>query len=122
MSLTSPFPTAAARVAENRPETLDLFSNVNGALVVDRARFGGITYQPEKDEARLTGQLKRVRECMSDSAWRTLAEISAVTGDPESSVSARLRDLRKPSFGLWTVDRRRRGPGTFEYQLRGRAL
>ncbi len=52
--------------------------------------------------------------------WWTLREISQHTGDPEASISARLRDLRKARFGAHTVNRRRRGDptkGVFEYQL-----
>jgi len=82
--------------------------------------FGGDTYEPELDESRLKAQLNRVRKLMRDAEWRTLAEISEVTGDPQASVSARLRDHRKEQFGGHTVNRRRRGEGRrglFEYQL-----
>jgi len=81
------------------------------------APFGGITYNAGLDESRLTKQLSRVRSLMSDGAWRTLSEISTITGDPESSVSARLRDLRKEAFGGHSVNRRRLGGGIFTYQL-----
>lgn len=43
---------------------------------------------------------------MADGKWRTLQEISEITGDPEASVSARLRDLRKFEHGSNTVSRR----------------
>lgn len=84
------------------------------------ATFGGVTYDPALDEARLEKQLGRVFELMSDGHWRTLSEIGDRVGGSESGVSARLRDLRKKSFGAHTVNRRRRGPpynGLFEYQL-----
>lgn len=55
---------------------------------------------------------------MKDGSWHTLPEIAAGTGDPEASISARLRDLRKPRFGSYVVDRRRRSQGLFEYRLR----
>lgn len=57
---------------------------------------------------------------MNDGKWRTLSEISALTGDGEASISARLRDLRKDEFGGLNVDRRRRGDesrGLFEYRV-----
>lgn len=82
--------------------------------------FDGKTYEHEKDHGRLAAQLKRVRELMADEHWRTLAEISAAVGDPEASVSARLRDLRKGKWGAYTVERRRRGVdvrGLFEYRV-----
>jgi hypothetical protein len=50
--------------------------------------------------------------------WRTLAEIETATGFPQASISARLRDLRKPKFGPYIVERQRRRPGTWEYRVR----
>lgn len=85
--------------------------------------FDGVTYDPELDGARLATLLNRVSALMGDGQWRTLAEIVAQVGGTEPSVSARLRDLRKPKFGGYTVDRRRRGAaerGIHEYRL-GRA-
>ena len=81
--------------------------------------FDGADVSPE-DTPRLGNQLDRVFIAMQDGKWRTLAEISAHTGDHEPSVSAQLRNLRKPRFGGHTVNRRRRGDrskGLFEYQL-----
>jgi len=83
--------------------------------------FSGRTYDPEFDRDRLNAQLKRVYDLMHDGAWRTLSEIAAATGDPQASVSARLRDLRKDRFGGFMVERRSRGErarGLFEYSLR----
>jgi len=80
----------------------------------------GETYDREADLERLTGQNKRVHDLMADGQWRTLAEIAGLLRDPEASISARLRDLRKPKFGGHTVNRRHRGPkenGLYEYQL-----
>lgn len=82
--------------------------------------FDGATYEPEHDQVRLNAQTERVRRLMADGHWRTLAEICLATGDREASVSARLRDLRKPRFGAFDVERRRRGEasrGIFEYRL-----
>ena len=80
--------------------------------------FGGDTYDPARDRYRLKKQLGRVYEVMSDGEWRTLFEISALTGgDPQASVSARLRDLRKERFGGYDVDHRCKGGGTGEYRL-----
>jgi hypothetical protein len=83
-------------------------------------RFNGPAYDHERDSQRLTGQIQRVFALMSDGAWRTLREIAEATGDPEASVSAQLRHLRKPRFGSHTVERRRRGvesSGLWEYRL-----
>lgn len=84
------------------------------------ARFDGADYSPAEDDARLTGQLARIKSLMSDGAWRTLAEIESVTGDPAASISAQLRHLRKPRFGLHIVERRTRGErahGLYEYRV-----
>jgi len=71
--------------------------------------FDGPAYDPTFDRARLTGQALRVWRCMADGRWRTLQEIADSTGDPESSVSAQLRHLRKKRFGEHTVLKRTRG-------------
>jgi hypothetical protein len=54
--------------------------------------FDGETYDEALDEDRLKTQLARVRALMWDQRWRTLDDISRATGDPQASVSARLRD------------------------------
>ena len=80
----------------------------------------GSTYEAVPDQSRLNAQLRRVVVAMRDGAWRTLGEIEGVTGDGQTSISARLRDLRKERFGVSTVERRRRGDegrGLFEYRL-----
>lgn len=79
--------------------------------------FSGETYEQERDFDRLKKQVARVRALMADGKWRTLADISAMTGDPEASISARLRDLRKERFGSHIVNRHYVERGLFEYQL-----
>jgi len=82
--------------------------------------FDGKTYEAEFDFKRLTSQLNRVKVLMVSGLWFTLGEIARHTGDPESSVSARLRDLRKPRNGGWKINRRHRGDrhdGHIEYQM-----
>ena len=83
-------------------------------------RFDGPSYVPSVDNARLTGQIKRIFNLMKDTQWRTLREIESETGDPQASISAQLRHLRKDRFGHHSVNRRRRGNrsnGLYEYQL-----
>jgi hypothetical protein len=84
--------------------------------------FDGVTYDPRLDHHRLTKQLDKVWYTMSDGEWRTLHEIALRTDAPESSVSARLRDLRKSKFGGYTVERKRwtqhgKGKGTWYYRV-----
>ena len=82
--------------------------------------FDGETYDPIEDHDRLATLLERVRLLMLDGNWRTLAAISLAAGGTEASVSARLRDLRKPSGGSYLVDRERvKGArGLFRYRVR----
>lgn len=80
-------------------------------------RFNGSDYQPARDDVRLTGQLLRVWEVMANGAWRTLDEISRLTGDPAASVSAQLRHLRKPRFGGHQVDKEHLGNGLYRYRV-----
>ena len=93
---------------------VDLFTN---------ADFDGETYEPERDQMRLSGQLKAVFDVMSDGKWRTLPGlamyVTAQTGRnaSEASVSARLRDLRKDRFGAHDVERRYIANGMFQYRL-----
>lgn len=82
-----------------------------------RRRFNGADYRPGRDDERLNGQIERVYALMKDGRWRTLSQIAATCGDPEASVSAQLRHLRKPRFGGHTVDRRYVGAGLYEYRL-----
>lgn len=80
-------------------------------------KFDGETCDDKLDGPRLRHQLERVREYMLAifPTWKSLSEISVELGRlypctrfPEASVSARLRDLRKPKFGGYTVKSKRR--------------
>jgi hypothetical protein len=59
---------------------------------------------PEED--RPQRQHRRVLAVLRDGRWHTLAEISRLTGYPEASVSARIRDFRKADFGSHVVEKR----------------
>ena len=78
------------------------------------------TYEAKYDRARLKTQNERVTEAMQNQAWRTLSDISRLTGDPEASIGSRLRGFREVKRGGHTVNRRRRGNpkrGWWEYQV-----
>ncbi|MGB6198951.1 MAG: hypothetical protein WA871_12335 [Candidatus Acidiferrales bacterium] len=78
-------------------------------------------------------QLENVRDIMLSAAecdaWLTLTEISRMTRYGEASISAQLRHLRKPVFGGFRVEKRRRegeeidmrskpsAPGKWEYRI-----
>lgn len=87
-------------------------------------RRDGDTFDPEKDEVRLNKQMLEVYYFTKQGEWRTLGwlarNIEWWFKHPisEASISARLRDFRKPRFGAHTVERRRTDvPGLFEYRL-----
>ena len=86
--------------------------------------FDGETYDRARDHTRLTKQLDRVRFVMEDGRWHSLENIAGrvktIWGviTPEASVSARIRDLRKPKFGGFHVERRNLGRGLWMYRLR----
>jgi hypothetical protein len=79
--------------------------------------FDGADYQSGRDKDRLTGQIKRVHAAMVDGRWHTLSQIADLTGDPEASVSAQLRHLRKPKFGAYSIEKRHLGSGLYEYRM-----
>lgn len=85
------------------------------AILGDRQ---GCTFDRARDGKRLDGQAGDVFHFMSDGEWHTLSEISSSTGHPEASVSARLRDLRNPKLGGFTVDREHVRKGLWRYRLR----
>lgn len=122
-----------------------LFRGLNSLIETPKPEHDGPGLEPS-DQARLSTLLERVRAFMVfgrfiidvdeheerelwtkvdltpvefAERWFTLREISSYTGGSEASVSARLRDLRKPKFGGWDVQRRHRGDpkkGLFEYR------
>ena len=77
----------------------------------------GETFDRARDGKRLNAQASAVYRVMSDGAWRSLSQIAAATDAPEASVSARLRDLRKPCFGGHTVERRHVERGLWLYRV-----
>lgn len=79
------------------------------------ARFEGAE---ARDVDRLCGQILRVYDAIYSGRWMTLDEIHQATGDPEASISAQIRHLRKYRFGAHQIDKRRRNDGNqWEYRL-----
>lgn len=83
--------------------------------------FDGRTYDADRDFARLGAQLRRVLTVMQSGSWMSLSEIARETGDPEASVSARLRDLKKSKFGGREVESEYVTRGKWRYRLKGAA-
>lgn len=73
----------------------------------------------EREPKREAEQYNLVKKLMQDGQWRTLRGIKKLLPQYDTpSISARLRDMRKDGF---IVDRRKAGPGLFEYQATRRA-
>lgn len=70
-------------------------------------RFDGATYEAELDGAALSSLMDRVFHIMLRGAWVTTSKLVKQVGSDAASVSARIRDLRKPQFGAYRVEARR---------------
>lgn len=82
------------------------------------ARIDGAFYDPALDEQRLTTQMDKVRLLMLDGRWHYVAAMAEVLGEPETSISAQIRNLRKKENGGHTIiTRRDRDTGLFLYRL-----
>jgi hypothetical protein len=97
--------------------------------VISAESFAGAGYDPQLDHSRLALQVERVRVFMLRVEWQTLREIKTALEDlyapavfPESSISAQLRNLKKPGYSYRLLKRRRAGihgpgAGIWEYRL-----
>jgi hypothetical protein len=87
--------------------------------------FDGQTYDPLTDYARLSTQLRDVWDCLTHDPdrWWSISDLTATINahrkrhHTEAAVSARLRDLRKPKFGRYVMQRKPAGNGLFYYRL-----
>lgn len=84
--------------------------------MIAKPQFSGPDVTPA-DAERLTSQLERVKRLMLDGQWRTLRHIAGCVGGSEAAISARLRDLRKPHFGGYEVERTRLSRGLWSYRV-----
>lgn len=80
-------------------------------------RFDGATFDAARDGKRLGAQMEAILNLMKDGESWALRGLSAATGYPESSISARLRDLRKPRFGGYTITREYVERGLWLYRM-----
>ena len=94
---------------------MDVFNSLGKLTILPR--FNGSDYKPERDNKRLTGQIERVYNVMKDGKERSLVDISDATGDPEASVSAQLRHLRKERFGGHVIKKSYVTNGLYLYRM-----
>jgi hypothetical protein len=80
-------------------------------------KFDGSDYTPELDDERLDKQIDRVKKACRSGVPMTLAAIAKETGDPEASISAQLRHLRKEKHGSHSVDKIYVSHGLYLYKV-----
>lgn len=68
--------------------------------------FDSESYCDEIDYKPLRGQLALIFALIKDGEYRTLADIVDECGGRIKSTAARLRDLRKPEYGSYIVDKK----------------
>ena len=83
----------------------------------EQLKFDGSDYVHERDSHRLTGQLKRIYVELQSGEWFTLNQLADITGDPQASISAQLRNLRKERFGSHTIEKLHLSNGLYNYRL-----
>ena len=108
--------TVVEDVANVNVERLKALLPQPKATVPDGDR-DGVTYDPELDYERLNKQMQKVWRVVRTGRWYTLNDLALATGCPAPSVSARLRDLRKPKFGSQEVQRKRIEGGYWIYRV-----
>lgn len=74
-------------------------------------------YDPEADKDRRRKQLGRVYSVLRDGLWHGLPELTERAGGLATSVSARIRDLRKPKFGGREIQARCFGRNVWKYRM-----
>ena len=87
------------------------------AEALNPTAFGGQTYLPKRDGARLSHQLSAVKRIVLDGQWRTDQQIADMIGAPHASIGARRRDLKKAKFGGFRVESRHVGNGLYKYRV-----
>lgn len=106
-----------ATIVEDEPAAPfqpSLFAETDLSRVPD---FDGATIDQERDKPRLFPQLLKVGHALLDGEWHTLPDLELRTGAPQASISARLRDFRKPKWGAHTVEREYVQNGLHRYRL-----
>ena len=91
------------------PLELELVEEVPARPITHHFKGAGV--ETDQDELRLGKQYDRILRLMKDGRFRTLAEISAITHDPEGSILRQLSYMDDPLCGGHKKQKRHRGPG-----------
>lgn len=79
----------------------------------------GETYNRARDGKRLNTAMERIFAAMKDGSWYPLSSLADIGRCSEACASARVRDLRKPKFGGWKVERKHMWDGVWHYRWTG---
>lgn len=86
-------------------------------------RFDSGIELTKADHVRLGAQIKRVLAVLQEGGWWSVPEIKTRIWskygieDPETSISAQIRNLKKERHGEHTVERRSEGRGFYRFRL-----
>ena len=83
----------------------------------EEAQFGAVLPDDPKIKKRASTQRIQLFYRMKGGSYWTLEELSSMTGIFVQSVSARLRDFRKPQYGGHTVVKKMLNEGVWQYKL-----
>jgi hypothetical protein len=84
----------------------------------DQTLFDGVTISPQVDDNRLTILQGRVYSYLRQHDWVTLRQLSEACNGTETSVSARIRDLRKSRWGSHEIHTCHvTGDGVWRYKM-----
>lgn len=88
--------------------------NWSGPVHVNPAAPAGV--ENVATVSRLGAQREDIWRVIQNGVWYTLRELEELTGHPQASISARLRDFRKEEFGGRTIERKHLVNGIYQYR------
>lgn len=86
-------------------------------MIAATPKFYGDGFEYDRDQIRLTEQLRDVYDCLCDEQWWTLRDIEYHINKPQASISAAIRTLRRPENGGYHIERKYYGNGLHKYRL-----
>lgn len=75
-----------------------------------------LSTDPDYRSPYFDNQTEHIRHLLNQD-WYSIQKLAAVVGGREPSVSALVRNLRKPQYGGYKVERRRLADGLSEYRI-----
>jgi hypothetical protein len=95
---------------------LDVIEQAKATIGASRIAFDGQSARPI-DTPRLAGQMLAVYRLMENGEYWTLSDLAGKVGGLETSISSRIRDMRKARWGSRKIETRYIGNGVRQYRL-----